>query len=101
MAGRDRKFEITKAEEGAAFAVHVVPKSSKNEVIGKHGDALKINLTSQSVGGNANDILIAFIADELGVKQENVEVAAGLTSKEKMIIVVGVSPQAVEDLLLD
>ena len=26
---RDIEFRITKAEEGAAFAVHVVPKSSQ------------------------------------------------------------------------
>jgi uncharacterized protein (TIGR00251 family) len=101
MADRDRKFEITKAEEGAAFAVHVVPKSTRNKVIGKHGDALKINLASQTVGGVANDTLINFIAEKLGVKRDNVEIAAGLSSTEKMVIVVGVSPQTVEDLLLD
>ena len=38
---REIKFNITKAEDGAAFAVHVVPKAAKNEVVGKHGDALK------------------------------------------------------------
>jgi len=59
---RDREFKITKAEEGAAFAVHVVPKAAKNEVVGKHGDALKIHLTSNTVGGIANDTLINFIA---------------------------------------
>ena len=51
---RDREFKITKAEEGAAFAVHVVPKAVKNEVVGKYGDALKIHLTSNNVGGTAS-----------------------------------------------
>ena len=98
---RDREFKITKAEEGAAFAVHVVPKAAKNEVVGKHGDALKIHLTSNTVGGIANDTLINFIAQKLNVKREQVEVAAGLTSSEKMVIVVGLSPFEVEDLLLN
>jgi uncharacterized protein (TIGR00251 family) len=97
---RDIKFNITKAEEGAAFAVHVVPKSAKNEVIGKHGDALKVNLTSNTVGGVANDTLINFIAEKLGVKRKNVEIAAGLTAKEKMVVVVGISPVKAERLLL-
>ena len=97
---RDIKFNITKAEEGAAFAVHVVPKAAKNEVVGKHGDALKVNLTSNTVGGIANDTLVNFIANELSIKRENVEIAAGLTSAEKMIIVVGLAPHRVEEILL-
>jgi uncharacterized protein (TIGR00251 family) len=98
---REIKFNITKAEEGAAFAVHVVPKAVKNEVVGKHGDALKIHLTSSTVGGIANDTLINFIANKLNIKREKVEIAAGLTSAEKMMVVVGLSPQQVEELLLN
>ncbi len=98
---RDREFKITKAEEGAAFAVHVVPKAVKNEVVGKHGDALKIHLTSNSVGGIANDTLINFISERLSVKRDSVEIAAGLTSSEKMVIVVGLPPAQVENLLLN
>jgi uncharacterized protein (TIGR00251 family) len=97
---REIKFNITKAEDGAAFAVHVVPKAAKNEVVGKHGDALKINLISNTVGGIANDTLVNFIAQKLNIKREKVEIAAGLTSAEKMVIVVGVSPQQVESLML-
>jgi uncharacterized protein (TIGR00251 family) len=97
---REIKFNITKAEDGAAFAVHVVPKATKNEVVGKHGDALKVNLISNTVGGIANDTLVNFIAQKLNIKREKVEIAAGLTSAEKMVIVVGVSPQQVEALLL-
>ena len=97
---RDIKFNITKAEEGAAFAVHVVPKAAKNEVVGKHGDALKVHLTSNSVGGIANDTLINFIAQKLDIKRESVEIVAGLAAAEKMVIVVGVSPVSVEDILL-
>ena len=97
---RNIKFNITKAEEGAAFAVHVVPKAKKNEVVGKHGDALKINLTSNTVGGIANDTLINFLAEKLDIRREKVEIAAGLTSAEKMIVVVGVSPHSVESTLL-
>jgi len=97
---RDREFKITKAEEGAAFAVHVVPKAAKNEVVGKHGDALKVHLTSNTVGGIANDTLVNFIAEKLRVKRDQVEVAAGLTSAEKMVIVVGLAPIEAEERML-
>ena len=96
----NREFKITKAEEGAAFAVFVVPKSAKNEVVGKHGDALKVNLTSNTVGGIANDTLINFICDKLGVKRTQVEIAGGLSSAEKMVIVLGISPIEAEERML-
>lgn len=95
-----REFKITKAEEGAAFAVHVVPKSVKNEVVGKHGDALKVRLISNTVGGIANDTLINFLAQKLGIERNKVEIAAGLTSAEKMVVVVGLNPAEVESRLL-
>jgi uncharacterized protein (TIGR00251 family) len=95
-----REFKITKAEEGAAFAVHVVPKSVKNEVVGKHGDALKVRLISNTVSGIANETLINFLAQKLNVERDKIEIAAGLTSAEKMIVVVGLSPGEVESRLL-
>ncbi|MBN1994199.1 MAG: DUF167 domain-containing protein [Anaerolineae bacterium] len=97
---REIQFKITKAEEGAAFAVHVVPKSMKNEVVGKHGDALKIRLKANSASGIANSTLINFLADKLKVDRKDVEVAAGQTSTEKMVIVVGLTPVEVEARLL-
>lgn len=95
-----REFKITKAEEGAAFAVHVVPKSVKNEVVGKHGDALKVRLIATSVSGAANDTLVNFLAQKLGIEKDKIEVVAGLASAEKMVIVVGLTPTEAENRLL-
>ena len=97
---RKIEFKITKAEEGAAFAVHVVPKSPRNEVAGKHGDALKIKLTASTAKGAANDKLMDFLCEKLGIPHNAIEIAAGTNSAEKMIIVVGMSPTQVESILL-
>jgi uncharacterized protein len=97
---REIEFKITKAEEGAAFAVHVVPQSAENEVVGKHGDALKIRLTAKSASGIANDNLIEFLAEQLKIDRKNIEIAAGESSSEKMVVVVGLTPVEVENRLL-
>ncbi|MDX1520915.1 MAG: DUF167 domain-containing protein [Anaerolineae bacterium] len=97
---REIEFKITKAEEGAAFAVHIVPGSAKNEVIGKHGDALKIRVTSTSIGSIANEILLDFLAEQLEVERDCLEVVAGMSAVHKMIIVVGLTPAKVEERLL-
>jgi uncharacterized protein (TIGR00251 family) len=98
---REIEFKITKAEEGAAFAVHVVPQAAENEVVGKHGDALKIRLTAKSASGIANDNLLEFLAEQLDIDLKNIEIAAGQSSSEKMIVVVGLTPVEVENRLLN
>ena len=95
-----REFRITDAQKGAAFAVHVVPRARKNEIAGRMGDAIKVRLTTPPVEGRANDALIAFLAEQLAVRKSAVEIVAGLSSRNKMICVLGLSPEEVEQRLL-
>jgi uncharacterized protein (TIGR00251 family) len=94
------QFKITEVEGGVIFAVRVVPRASKNEIAGVHGDALKVRLTASPVEGRANEALIAFVAQRLGVRKSQVEIVAGATSRRKVIRVMGVSLQEVEERLL-
>ena len=94
------QFKITEVEGGATFAVRVVPRASKNEIVGVHGDALKLRLTAPPVEGRANDALIAFLAQRLGVRKRQVEIVTGATSRLKMIRVIGLSAQEVKERLL-
>jgi len=93
-------LKITEAEGDVTFAVRVVPRASKNEITGIHGDALKIRLTAPPVEGRANEALIAFLAKRLGVRKSQVQIVAGATSRRKAIRVMGVSLQEVEERLL-
>ncbi len=95
-----REFKITDAQQGAAFAVRVVPRASKNEIAGQVGDAIKVRLTAPPVEGKANKALIAFLAQELGLRKSQVEIVAGETSRNKVICVLGLSPAEVEERLL-
>ena len=94
------QLKITEAEGGATFAVRVVPRASRNEIVGVHGDALKVRLTAPPVGGRANEALIAFLAKRLGVRKSQVEIVAGATSRRKLIRVIGLLAQEVEERLL-
>jgi len=94
------QLKITEVEGGVTFAVRVVPRAKKNEIVGVHGDALRIRLTAPPVEGRANEALIAFLAQRLGVRKSQVEIMAGATSRRKMIRVIGLWPQEVEKHLL-
>jgi hypothetical protein len=95
-----REFKITDAKKGAAFAVHVVSRAKKNEIAGRVGEAIEIRLADPLTGGKANETLVGFLAEKLGVRERQLEIVAGEASENKMISVVGLSPAEVDELLL-
>ena len=96
-----REFKITKAEGGAAFAVRVVPRARRNEIAGVQGNALKVRLTAPPVQGAANEALIELLARQLGVNKSQIEIAAGKSSRRKMVCVLGLLPEEVEERLIE
>jgi uncharacterized protein len=83
------------------LTVQVVPRSSRNEMVGIHGDALRIRLRAPPVEGAANAALIAFLAETLGVRQRQVEILAGHTSRRKRVQVSGLGKEQVVQRLSD
>ena len=65
--------------------ISVVPGAKRTELIGLHDGALRIRLAAPPVDGKANDALIAWIADELGVQRRCVELVGGVTSRRKSL----------------
>ena len=86
--------------EGVIVAVHACPRASKTAVQGLHGDALKIRLRAPPVDGRANEILVAFLAETLGVPVRQVSLVAGDTGRRKRVLVRGVGAAAVRARLL-
>jgi uncharacterized protein (TIGR00251 family) len=82
------------------FSVKVVPRASKNQIAGVEGDAIKVRLNAPPVEGKTNDMLIAFLADALGVRRAQVEIVTGHSSRHKVVRVRGVSVQEVERKLM-
>ncbi len=80
---------------GATFAVTVHPRAKKNAITGEAGDALKLSLTAPPADGKANHACIEFFAGLLRVPRSSVTIASGLSSRNKVILVAGIS---VEDL---
>jgi hypothetical protein len=65
-----------------------------------HGDAVKVRLAAPPVEGAANDALIRFVAERLGVPRSAVRIAAGATSRRKVVEVDGRGADAVRAALL-
>lgn len=93
-------LKVREDGEGIIFAVRVQPRSSKNEICGIYGDAIKIKLTSPPVEGEANEGLIKFLAGILKISKRQIEIIGGHKSRTKSIKITGVTKEKVADLLI-
>lgn len=84
-------------KDGAVrFEVHAKPRAKKSKVIGERGDAVEIALAAPPVDGAANEELVRFVAKVLGVRQRDIELVRGETSREKLLAVTGLSAAEIE-----
>ena len=74
--------------------MHVVPRARATIVVGRHGDALQIRLAAPPVDGAANDELVRFLAEQLGVPRTAVTIAAGHTGRRKTVKITGIETAA-------
>lgn len=78
--------------------LHIQPGARTTEVAGLHGDALKIRLAAPPVDGKANEALIGFLAEILGLTRSAVALKSGHSSRRKVLEVYGATKEAVERL---
>lgn len=84
---------------GTTFKAKVHPRAKKDAITGEVGEALKVALTAPPVEGRANDALIEFLARLLKVSRSSVTIAAGQSSRNKVVRVAGLTAAQVEERL--
>ncbi len=67
--------------------LRVQPRASKDEILGPHGDRLKVRITAPPVDGEANRHLVRFLAKAFGVPRARVVLLGGATSKDKRLLI--------------
>lgn len=83
------------ADGRITLTLHIQPGARKTEFAGLHGDALKIRLAAPPVDGKANEALVKFVAETLGLAKSAVSLKSGQTSRRKVLEVQGTTPDAV------
>ena len=78
---------IQKHPQGLTVKVFVQPRSSKNEIAGFYGDALKIKLAAPPVDGAANKMCIQYLAKYLKVPKSSLNILSGQTSRTKHVLI--------------
>jgi uncharacterized protein (TIGR00251 family) len=93
-------LSVTRRGDSVRFSVRVQPRASRSEVVGLHGDALKVRLAAPPVDGAANEALVRLLAGLLDVPRSAVRIAGGLASRSKLVEVDGVAIEAIRRLAL-
>jgi uncharacterized protein (TIGR00251 family) len=78
--------ERLRRERRLLLTLKVIPKASKNEVVGWLDDgALKVKVSAAPEKGKANAAICEFLAAELRVPRRNVQIIRGETSHTKQV----------------
>ncbi len=69
----------------STLAVHVTPKSGRDEVVGWRGSELSVRVTAAPESGRANSAVCIVVAKRLGVPKTSVRVIRGDISRHKIL----------------
>ena len=79
--------------------VKILPKSSKNQIVGREGDLFKVKVVAPPIEGKANKALVDLLARKLRVPKGAIEIISGKSSKLKLIRIDGLSREDVDRAL--
>ena len=82
---------ITDIKGGVRLEVKVQPRSAKNMIVGEQEGRLKLKITAPPVEGEANKMLIEFLAQSQKKKKKSITILKGDTSTHKLIEIKGIT----------
>jgi hypothetical protein len=85
------KPAIQEDADGVVFTAKIVPGSSRTTVAGVLDDMVKIRVAAPPEKGKANQCLVAYLAEQLGVKKNQIDILAGQTNPVKQVRIAGIS----------
>ena len=65
--------------------LHVQPGAARDEIVGLHGDRLKVRISAPPVDGRANRHLIEYLATVFGVARSAITLVRGETGRAKTV----------------
>ncbi|MFC0226462.1 DUF167 family protein YggU [Serratia aquatilis] len=79
---------VTQMLDGLSVRLYIQPKASRDQIIGLHGDEIKVAITAPPVDGQANAHLIKYIAKQFKVAKSNVIIEKGELGRHKQLRII-------------
>ena len=90
---------LTASGGGVMLSVHAQPGARRTEVVGRHGDAVRIRVAAPPVDDRANEALVAFVAEMFGLRSSAVSIRSGGSSRHKRLRLDGIDLTAATTIL--
>ena len=76
-------------QQGDELVLHLViqPKASRDQIVGLHGEELKVAITAPPVDGQANSHLIKYLAKQCKVAKGQVRIVRGELGRHKTVAI--------------
>ncbi len=72
---------------GLVLSLHVQPGARRTRVLGEHGGRLKIALQAPPVDGRANEALLRFLRQQLGLQRAELRLISGAGARDKAVAI--------------
>ncbi|HZR92348.1 MAG TPA: DUF167 family protein [Gaiellaceae bacterium] len=84
------------AESPTRLRIRVSPGASRSEIVGRHGDAWKVRVSSPAERGRANDAVLRLLAARLRLPVSGLSLVSGHTAKDKVVELRGLGADEVD-----
>ena len=74
----------------ARLRLRVVPGARASRLVGRHGDAWKLQVAAPPERGAANEAVVRLLADALGIDRGDVILVSGHASRDKIVELAGI-----------
>ena len=82
-------------DHGTVITLRVTPSARTNSVVSTDGAVLRLKIAAPPVEDRANEELCRYLACALGVRASSVSVVRGGTSRDKVVLVRGLTASTV------
>jgi uncharacterized protein (TIGR00251 family) len=79
--------------------IRVQPRARRDEVVGWQGSTLRVRVTAPPAEGQANQAVVALLAEALGVPRASIALVSGAAGRDKLVRVGRLSLEEVRALL--
>ncbi|WP_449359228.1 DUF167 family protein YggU [Vibrio mangrovi] len=76
---------VSQEGQDIILRLYIQPKASRDNIVGLHGDELKIAITAPPVDGKANAHLIKFLSKQFRVAKSHIDIEKGELGRHKQV----------------
>ena len=91
---------ISDKDGAVRVSFYVQPRASRTEIVGEHGDAIKLRVAAPPVKGEANREVVRFLSKLLGVSASALQLVSGESGRRKVVEIHGLPIEVIRNKLL-